>query len=79
MLHIGNSSIVKSDRASGSGEANRQLKLNADTVERIRSELIEDRYHDQLSESEYWDETHNWGAATESVSDDYWHFLGRYE
>ena len=63
------------------GESDRPLlKPDTDTVERIRSELTEDRYHDRLNESEYWDETHHWGGDNEeSVSSDYWHFLGRYE
>ncbi len=25
------------------------------------------------------DETHSWGADDEEASDEYWHFVGRYE
>ena len=44
----------------------------------IRSELMEERYS-ALVESGYWDETHSWGVDDEEASDEYWHFLGRYE
>lgn len=48
-------------------------------IDRIRSEINEDNYHSLLSESDYSDDTHDWGEIGELVSSDYWHFLGRYE
>jgi hypothetical protein len=38
-----------------------------------------DFHHHHFSESEYWDESHNWSDDADSVSDEYWHFLGLYE
>lgn len=48
-------------------------------IDRIRTELLEDCYHSQLVDPEYWDESHNWSNDGELISSDYWHFLGRYE
>ena len=48
-------------------------------IDRIRTEILEDQHHSQLVEPNYWDETHNWENNGELVSDEYWHFLGRYE
>jgi hypothetical protein len=45
----------------------------------IRTELLNDFHHRDFSESEYWDESHNWSDDGEPVSDEYWHFLGRFE
>ena len=47
-------------------------------IDQIKAELLEER-SSGLIESEYWDETHSWGMDEEEVSDEYWHFLGRYE
>ena len=47
-------------------------------LDEIRAELREER-NSALVESNYWDETHNWGSDEEEASDEYWHFLGRYE
>ncbi len=47
-------------------------------VDQIRAELVEER-GSALLESDYWDETHSWGSDDEEESDEYWHFLGRYE
>ena len=47
-------------------------------INEIRAELTDDR-RSALLESNYWDETHNWGSDSEAESDDYWHFVGRYE
>ncbi|MDJ0636947.1 MAG: hypothetical protein QNJ34_27460 [Xenococcaceae cyanobacterium MO_188.B29] len=47
-------------------------------VDQIRAELVEER-GSALWESDYWDETHSWGSDDEEESDEYWHFLGRYE
>ncbi len=45
-------------------------EINADITDDERSALVE---------SNYWDETHSWGSDSEIESDDYWHFVGRYE
>ena len=47
-------------------------------LDEIRAELGEER-HSGLLESNYWDETHSWGSDEEEASDEYWHFVGRYE
>ena len=47
-------------------------------LDEISSELREER-NSALVESNYWDETHSWGSDDEEGSDEYWHFLGRYE
>ena len=47
-------------------------------LDEISSELGEER-NSALVESNYWDETHSWGSDEEEASDEYWHFLGRYE
>lgn len=47
-------------------------------IDQIRSELNEEQ-RSTLVESDYWDETHSWGADNEIESDDYWHFVGRFE
>ena len=47
-------------------------------LDEIRAELREER-NSALVESNYWDETHSWGSDEEEASDEYWHFLGRYE
>ena len=52
--------------------------ITAKGIDEISSELIEDR-RSGIVEFNYWDESHNWGSDNEVVSDDYWHFLGRYE
>lgn len=49
------------------------------TVDLIRTELLEDVYHAELSEPHFSDDTHNWGNGNKLISDDYWHFLGRFE
>lgn len=48
-------------------------------INTIRAELLEDQYHSNLAESNYSDDTHDWGWDSQKLSDDYWHFLGRYE
>ena len=53
------------------------LQKNSDAIDSIRSELLEDRYHATLAESNYSDDSHHWSDA--NYSSDYCHFLGRYE
>lgn len=50
-----------------------------DDLDPIRTELLNDFHHQNFSESDYWDESHNWSDDDDSVCDEYWHFLGRYE
>ena len=47
-------------------------------LDEISAELKEEGYS-ALVESDYWDETHSWGVDDEEASDEYWHFVGRYE
>ena len=47
-------------------------------INQIRSELYEE-LRSPLVESEYWDETHSWNTNHETESNDYWHFVGRFE
>ena len=58
-------------------EGSRQLVMTSE-VDQIKAELVEER-SSTLLESDYWDETHSWGSDEEEESDEYWHFLGRYE
>ena len=48
------------------------------TINEINADIIDDK-RSALVESNYWDETHSWGSDLEVESDDYWHFVGRYE
>ena len=58
-------------------KGSRQLVMTSE-VDQIKAELVEER-SSALLESNYWDETHSWGSDDEEGSDEYWHFLGRYE
>ena len=46
-------------------------------IDEIHAELT-DESNFNPDEPEYWDETHSWSHDL-SESDDYWHFVGRYE
>ena len=48
---------------ASTSSANSKLAI----IDRIRTELLEDRYHSQLVDPEYWDESHNWANNGESV------------
>ena len=48
-------------------------------INSIRAELLEDTYHSEFAESDYSDDTHDWGGDNLHLSLDYCHFLGRYE
>jgi hypothetical protein len=52
---------------------------STDDLSAIRAELLEDQYHSDVAESDYSDDTHDWGWDSQKLSVDYWHFLGRYE
>lgn len=45
----------------------------------IRADLLEDFHHSEFAESDFSDDTHDWGGDSQLLSDDYWHFLGSYE
>lgn len=62
---------------SEQGKKKRQLVMTSE-VDQIRAELVEEK-GSELLESDYWDESHSWGSDDEEESDEYWHFLGRYE
>jgi hypothetical protein len=53
--------------------------VSSNDINAIRAELLEDLYHSDLAESNYSDDTHDWGWDNHQLSDHYWHFLGRYE
>jgi len=60
------------------GVAKKGILVMRQGIDEIRAELGEER-NSALLESDYWDETHSWGADDEEASDEYWHFVGRYE
>ncbi|WP_019503421.1 hypothetical protein [Pleurocapsa sp. PCC 7319] len=69
------------DSTEATKEASNPQLVNpslTNTINQIRSELYEE-IRSTLVESDYWDETHSWGADNEIESDDYWHFVGRFE
>lgn len=49
------------------------------TIDCIRSELQDSEYYYELDDPEYSDNSHDWSDNYDSISSDYWHFLGRYE
>ena len=53
--------------------------INEQSINSIRAELLEDIYHSDFAESNYSNDTHDWGNNDYSHSEEYWHFLGRYE
>jgi hypothetical protein len=55
------------------------IQIPNDDLDPIRTELLNDLHHQNFSESDYWDESHNWSNDGELASDEYWHFLGLYE
>lgn len=48
-------------------------------INSIRAEFQEDNYHQELSQSDFSDDTHDWGSDSVLLSADYWHFLGSFE
>jgi hypothetical protein len=55
------------------------IQITNDDLDPIRTELLNDFHHQNFSESDYWDESHNWSDDGELASEEYWHFLGLYE
>jgi hypothetical protein len=47
-------------------------------INQICAEFSEEKSNSDI-DSEYSDDTHNWFDDGEEFSDDYWHFLGRFE
>lgn len=48
-------------------------------INSIRAEFLDDTYHSKLSESDFSDDTHDWGGDSQNLSSDYWHFVGSFE
>ena len=53
--------------------------IGNNNINTIRADLLEDANHSKFAESDFSDDTHDWGGDSQLLSDDYWHFLGRYE
>ena len=68
--------IGKQALVDSSPQVSHQQARPGSDLDQIRSELLEEKSA-PASEPEYWDESHNWDLDNES--EDYWHFLGRYE
>jgi hypothetical protein len=49
------------------------IQIANDDIDPVRTELLNDFHHQNFSESDYWDESHNWSDDGESPSDEYWH------
>ena len=63
--------------STANDDAVEQQSMSTTAIDQIRAELFEER-HAPSVESEYQDESHNW-LDDETESEDYRHFLGRYE
>jgi|GEM_PF-3329144 len=53
--------------------------VGSNNINSIRAELREDNYHSMFADSDFSDDTHDWGGDNQDISDDYWHFLGLFE
>ncbi|MEL6929963.1 MAG: hypothetical protein AAFO95_15170 [Cyanobacteria bacterium J06600_6] len=58
---------------------NSSFSNGSNDINTIRAELREDTYHSELAESDFTDDTHDWGGDSENYSSDYWHFVGSFE
>ena len=58
---------------------NSRSTARTNDINSIRAEFLEDTYHSKFSESDFSDDTHDWGGNSQSLSDDYWHFVGSFE
>ena len=58
---------------------NPSITIGNNGINTIRAELIEDTYHSELAESDFSDDTHDWGGDSQHFSSDYWHFVGSFE
>ena len=61
------------------GATNSESPIGTNDINAIRAEFQEDTYYLHLAESDYDDDTHDWGGDSQHHSSDYWHFLGKYE
>lgn len=61
-----------------SNELREQGSWTIGDIDQIKAELREETSY-PVVDSEYWDDTHNWGKEYGTESPEYWHFLGRYE
>ena len=59
--------------------SNAPLTFSINDVNAIRAEFQEDAYYLKLAESDFSDDTHDWGGDSQLPSDDYWHFVGSFE
>ena len=59
-------------------ESTGEESMSKSAIDQIRAELFEERYAPSV-EPEYEDESHSWGTDNEAESEEYQHFLGRYE
>ena len=48
-------------------------------IDAVRADLREDLSHSTFADSNYSDDTHDWGGDSQDISDDYWHFVGSFE
>lgn len=58
---------------------NSDSPLSFNNINTIRAEFQEDAYHRKLAQSNFSDDTHDWGGELHDLSDDYWHFVGSFE
>ncbi len=64
--------------STSSKELRQQGSWTIGDINQIRGEFREETSY-PVVEPEYWDDTHNWGKEYGTESEDYWHFVGRYE
>lgn len=65
-------------KPSPSNELREQGTGTIGDINQIRVELREETSY-PVVEPEYWDDTHNWQGEYGAESQEYWHFVGRYE
>jgi len=70
---------VESEAVSSQTKASSHQPLAINDINAIRAELREDTYHAQLCESDFSDDTQDWGGENQDISTDYWHFVGSYD
>ena len=63
--------------STANSESTGQESTSKSAIDQIRAELFEERFAPSV-EPEYEDESHSWGD-NETESEEYQHFLGRYE
>lgn len=53
--------------------------VRTNDINSIRAEFLDDTYHSELCESDFSNDTHDWGGDSQNLSNDYWHFVGSFE